>query len=649
MRKIFLLIAMILSSAVFATDMQSNPTSNNHSIYANAISESEFTVTITNPTGAVITAKAGDTTVESGSTVEPGTVLELSHELTDTNHAFQNYTVNGTKLEAGTNTVTVNENIEISADVIYGNEVIFNVENIDKAMVLFYEDDIYATLPTGSIIVDPGTQYLLKVKPNNGFSAYVAINGEDRSDEATTPSGLSFTISGKTTVDIIISGTPYPFKYSYESEEGTVTATIDGEQLEAEIQHEVPNGEIIEFTVTPNEGKTLESITLNGNDVTGMITLQDNKFQYIMNGNSEINITFKEDITTITYNVENIENAMVLFYEDDYISTLPSGTVTVEPGTQYILKVKPNTGFSAYVALNGEDKTSEATSPEGLSFTAAGQMTVDIVISGNPYTFTYSFESEEGTVTATKDGEQLEADTQHDVIYGDMIEFTVTPDEGKELESIMLNGNDITGMTGLQDNKFMYMVNADSQFNITFKDKTATITYVNETPDFGTLAITRSSDGSEIENNSTLPLGELIDIVATANEGYAIDSVVIIINGTRTPHRPVGGNMGTFEEYDFEVSGDITVTAAFKAEKSAEDIAGNAFRIYGSDNGITVCGISEGTEITVYDIAGKTVCSTRATDDTTEINGLRENMIYIVKVTDGTKTKAVKATTARVR
>lgn len=276
-------------------------------------------------------------------------------------------------------------------------------------------------------------------------------------------------------------------------------------------------------------------------------------------------------------------------------------------------------------------------------------MTVDIVISGNPYTFTYSFESEEGTVTATKDGEQLEADTQHDVIYGDMIEFTVTPDEGKELESIMLNGNDITGMTGLQDNKFMYMVNADSQFNITFKDKTATITYVNETPDFGTLAITRSSDGSEIENNSTLPLGELIDIVATANEGYAIDSVVIIINGTRTPHRPVGGNMGTFEEYDFEVSGDITVTAAFKAEKSAEDIAGNAFRIYGSDNGITVCGISEGTEITVYDIAGKTVCSTRATDDTTEINGLRENMIYIVKVTDGTKTKAVKATTARVR
>ena len=596
---------MILSSAVFATDIQSNPTSNNHSIYANAISESEFTVTITNPTGAVITAKAGDTTVESGSTVEPGTVLELSHELTDTNHAFQNYTVNGTKLEAGTNTVTVNENIEISADVIYGNEVIFNVENIDKAMVLFYEDDIYATLPTGSIIVDPGTQYLLKVKPNNGFSAYVAINGEDRSDEATTPSGLSFTISGKTTVDIIISGTPYPFKYSYESEEGTVTATIDGEQLEAEIQHEVPNGEIIEFTVTPNEGKTLESITLNGNDVTGMITLQDNKFQYIMNGNSEINITFKEEITTITYNVENIENAMVLFYEDDYISTLPSGTVTVEPGTQYILKVKPNTGFSAYVALNGEDKTSEATSPEGLSFTAAGQMTVDIVISGNPYTLTYSFESEEGTVTATKDGEQLEADTQHDVIYGDMIEFTVTPDEGKELESIMLNGNDI--------------------------------------------AITRSSDGSEIENNSTLPLGELIDIVATANEGYAIDSVVIIVNGTRTPHRPVGGNIGTFEKYDFEVSGDITVTAAFKAEKSAEDIAGNAFRIYGSDNGITVCGISEGTEITVYDIAGKTVCSTRATGDTAEINGLRENMIYIVKVTDGTKTKAVKATTARVR
>ena len=62
-----------------------------------------------------------------------------------------------------------------------------------------------------------------------------------------------------------------------------------------------------------------------------------------------------------------------------------------------------------------------------------------------------------------------------------------------------------------------------------------------------------------------------------------------------------------------------------------------------------MCGISEGTEITVYDIAGKTVCSTRATDDTTEINGLRENMIYIVKVTDGTKTKAVKATTARVR
>ena len=129
----------------------------------------------------------------------------------------------------------------------------------------------------------------------------------------------------------------------------------------------------------------------------------------------------------------------------------------------------------------------------------------------------------------------------------------------------------------------------------------------------------------------------VVSFIASANENTdersADITVVYTYNNTKTISASINVVQSAIEiNYDFEME--------------IQDFSGF---YYGSDNGITVCGISEGTEITVYDIAGKTVCSTRATGDTAEINGLRENMIYIVKVTDGTKTKAVKATTARVR
>jgi len=274
----------------------------------------------------------------------------------------------------------------------------------------------------GDVTVTNGTQ-LIQVKPNSVLTFEIAaedeyylksvtLNGEDVTaqvvDGQFTPSDFSEDI------ELTVTFAPKPY-YS-------VTATATGGGTATVAAESVMMGRSTTVTLAPDEGHELVSVTVNGTDrtnevVDGVLTLSN------IQENMTVAATFQKlryALTALECENGSIElSATEVEWGDDV-------TVTLVTDAHY---------ETATVSVNGEDRTAELENNQLTIQNIRQNITVGATF--RLETFTVSVTSNEGGTVSLSDDAPA---------WGSSVIVTVTPDNGYEIVSVTVDGEDVTAL-----------------------------------------------------------------------------------------------------------------------------------------------------------------------------------------------------------
>ena len=512
--------------------------------------------------------------------------------------------------------------------------------------------------------VDEGKPVTFTFYPDEGHELYKAtVNGVDITalveDDKYTIKGVTDDIKLNAEFSLI----HYHIKTSC-SEGGSVTAS----------SYNILYGEEVTFTVTPSEGYEIESIKLNGVDITSLF----NNGSYTLKGvtaDQELYATFKPLVYAV------------------HISCGSNGTVTADSetishGQSVSFTITPNEGYMIEEVLyNGTDVTNKV--KNGIYTIANVNGDVNLSVTFKIAEFNIS------VVCGT--GGSVTSSAQF-VNYGESVTFIITPDEGRKIVSVILNGNDITNDV------------IDGQYTVNnIKDHVIlTVTF-----GYGDIAMQIScSEGCQIQindvllgsgvQNTQIPYGSDMTIRLYPEQGY--DIAFVTINGsdvtskfennvyvirnvtepkninvvtTRTSYQikvleseggvlvastnnVIPGGSVTFTLFPDEgyevvsvimndenitdrftngsytiatVRTDITIQATFKSTDAINSLYARTITVQKVNNGIVINNAPIGKLLNVYTVAGIPIKSIKISEDNLFVI-LPLNKTYIIKIDD---------------
>jgi len=297
--------------------------------------------------------------------------------------------------------------------------------------------------PSGTSTVNDNGSQTYTIKPNSGYKiANVTVNGATLAGTLPTSYTFSKVISNET-ISVSFATTIYTVTSSSGSGGsisplGTVTVGSGANQV---------------FTITPNSGYYITSETVNGTKLTG--TLPTSYTFSNVTKNQTLNATFAPVTFTITATAGS--NG----------SISPSGTSTVNYGSSKTYTIKPNSGYKiANETVNGTALA--GTLPASYTFSSvAFNETISVSFAKVIYTVTSSAGSNGsilplGAVTVGSGASQA---------------FTIIPNSGNKIASILVNGTALTGT--LPTNYTFSNVTANQTISTTFTSVCSTNMYFN--------------------------------------------------------------------------------------------------------------------------------------------------------------------------
>lgn len=258
--------------------------------------------------------------------------------------------------------------------------------------------------------VDEGKPVTFTFKPDTGHELFKAsVNGVDImpfvEDNKYTINGVMDDIKLNAEFSLI----HYTIKTSC-SAGGSVSASA----------YNVLYGEDVTFTVTPSEGYEIESITLNGTDITSRFS----NGSYTLTGvtaNQELHATFKPLIYAVQITCGSN-------------GTVTADTESVAYGQSISFTITPDEGYMIETVLyNGNDVTNKVNNGKYSVSNVQGNVHLSVTFKVAEFNISVVC-GEGGNVTSSADF----------VGYGEDVTFTITPDYGREIQSVILNGVDIT-------------------------------------------------------------------------------------------------------------------------------------------------------------------------------------------------------------
>lgn len=283
--------------------------------------------------------------------------------------------------------------------------------------------------------IDEGKPVTFTFMPDEGHELYRAtVNGNDI---MTLVEDNKYTINGVTDdirLNAEFSVIHYKIKTSC-SAGGSVSAS----------SYSVLYGEDVTFTVTPSEGYEIESIKLNGIDITSSFSDGSYTLKRITS-DQELYATFKPLIYAVI--IKCGSNGSVIA-DTDVIAYGQSVSFTITPDEGYMIEE---------VLFNGNDVTNKV--KNGKYTVTNVQSEVHLLVTFKIAEFNISVVcGTGGTVTTTSDF----------VNYGESVTFTISPDYGREIESVILNGVDITAEV-VEGQYTLYNIKDHIVLTVTFGD-----------------------------------------------------------------------------------------------------------------------------------------------------------------------------------
>ena len=279
-------------------------------------------------------------------------------------------------------------------------------------------------------------------------------------------------------------------------------------------------GDKVTFTITPNDDFELDTFKVNGEvkEVT----------------NNTYEATMVKEGLTVDATFKAIKHAVTINKND-------GGTVTADKleaitGEDVALTVTPDTNYHlSALYVNGN----------AVSVGESGTVVVKMVKTGLTVSGVFAKKSAPITVTDTKGGTIYATPTTSAAI-GDEVEILVSPDDGYELDKLLVNGEE----TEVDSEGYAYatMVEGGLTITATWKELAKTIT------------IAPCTNGTVTANKEKAAVGESVTFTISPAEGYHLESFKV--NGA-----------------EVEVTGNSYVTDMTEAGLSIEAIFSDTYRV----------------------------------------------------------------------
>lgn len=512
--------------------------------------------------------------------------------------------------------------------------------------------------------VDEGKPVTFTFTPDVGHELYKAsVNGVDIMPLV---ENNQYTINGVTD-DIKLNAEFSLIHYSVK------TSCTTGGSVSASSYNVLYGGEV-KFTVTPAEGYEIESIILNGTDITSSF----NNGSYTLKGvtaDQELYVIFKPQVFVV------------------HISCGSNGIVSADSesvvyGQAVSFTITPNEGYMIdEVLYNGADVTNKVKNGKYAVAKVQGEIYLSV-----------TFKIAEFNISVVSGTGGSVASTDQFVSYGENVTFTITPDEGKKIKSVILNGVDITNdVTNgqytvynikdhvvltvtfsyedvamqiscsqgckIQINDVMFGSGEQSTLvehggNVTvrlypdrgydiafvtingsdvtskFENNVYVIQYVTEPKNIAVIATRTSyyidiieSDGGALiaSSNNVIPGGTVTFTLFPA-EGYEVLNV--IMNGENITDRFTDGSYTIAT-----VRTDITIQATFRNTNAISSLYAKELVVEKAKNGIEVNNAPIGKLLNIYNMSGIPVKSINISEENFFVN-LPLGKAYIIKIDD---------------
>ena len=416
---------------------------------------------------------------------------------------------------------------------VTANHTIHAVFAIDQFTITASAGSNGSISPSGSVTANYGSDHTFTVTPSTGYHVDSLI--VDGTDQGQLTSHTFTSVTANHVIRAVFAIDQFTITASAGangsiSPSGSVTANYGSDQT---------------FTVTPNIGYHVDSLIVDGTDQGALASYTFTN----VTANHTIRAVFAIDQFTITASAGS--NG----------SISPSGSVTANYGSDHSFTITPNTGYHVdSMIVDGVDQGA-LTSYTFTNVTA--NHTIRAVFAIDQFTITASAGSNgsispSGSVTAS---------------YGSDHSFTITPNTGYYVDSLIVDGTNQGAMTSytftnVTANHVIRAVFAIDQFTIT---------------------ASAGSNGSISPSGSvTANYGSDHSFTVTPNTGYHVDSMIVD-----------GVDQGALTSYTFtNVTANHTIRAVFAIDQftitasagsnGSISPSGSVTANYGSDQTFTI-------------------------------------------------------------
>ena len=427
---------------------------------------------------------------------------------------------------------------------------------------------------TQTFTVKEGSPIILTFTPDNGcVLASLNVNG------ANVTSSVS---DGQYTISSLSTNTTISAQFSKKTYTLSIVSTGDGEVLfNNEIiknttqSYSVEHGASATISFAPESGCRLSTLSVNGINVLSMI--EGNKYTINeLNANTSVIAVF-EPIPVVSYTLSIQSSAGGTVVYNGTNVTNSTQDFTVNEGATINLGLIPDTGFElSKLAINDEDVTALVTDGEYVLNNISGNAKVSA--SFEKRAFTLQIEASGNGKVTFNSNFVSNTTNSFQVLYGSSATMTLTPDEGNQLSSVILNGTNVTENA----NNGLYTIP-----NITGNN---TVKVVFDLIPVKTYNLTiKSSTGGEITYNGASVSGSTQDFIV--NEGASASLTItpdtgfelqkLVVNDKDVTEKVNGNN---YEIVD--ISQDTKVEALFtkKAFTLSIQSSGNGNVYYGPND-----------------------------------------------------------------